>query len=362
MKKIIVSSDSLKPVLDRLEQAINPRNSGPTENIYFKVAKGEIELITTDGEITIGVRMQAETAGGPFEMLLPFAYLKDIVKLSKSCPISIELTGARKAMILAEEDEYEATLTKVDDFPELPSTPKRNLLKLDNDFVGYLGKALLTLYKGDDKPALTKACLDLGKSSTYLVSTDTTCIYKRKINLSSAEDDELLFSPKMYKAIEGLQDIELSWTQKLIALKSPNVTVWATRHEGKYVNYKAAYPKFEKNLPLNKEDFIHALQKSCLTSDQLKHTTLILKSEQGKILLETNDTQLGRKIKARSAGTYTGNVDAVSISAKKMLKSMAQVEGDNIYLHIEDRMQAILISSDDDEDYLGLIMPLKTDQ
>jgi DNA polymerase-3 subunit beta len=79
MKKIIISTDALKPALSKLGQAVNPKSVLPVLlNLYCRVTENQVELIATNLEITIYYRLQC-AAKEAFDFLIPFDFLNKIV-------------------------------------------------------------------------------------------------------------------------------------------------------------------------------------------------------------------------------------------------------------------------------------------
>jgi len=359
MKKFIISSDALKAATKKLGQVIVANPTLPVlYNIYCKVTKGEVELIATDLEITISYKCPAE-AVDTFELLLPFDFLNKIVSVIKIQPVTVEHPSVRKARIITDNDVFEInSLQKFEDFPKLPAAPKKIGLELDSDFTYLLSKAMLTSSKDETRPAMTKACLDIQGDNINLVSTDAHCLYRHKINVDSTEKEQLLLSKKMAHALDSLDKIELSWTAKMIIVKSDKIVIWCTRHEEAYPNYNAIIPNHGPNLKLQKNDMVDALHKACISSATTKQTNIYARKEKGFINFETDDADMSRKILVKIPGDYTGDVEAIAVNAKKLLTILDQVPGQEINLHIGTAYTAILISTEEDADYLGLLMPL----
>lgn len=359
MKKFIISSDTLKPALKKLGLAINTKSVLPVlSNIYVKVTKGEVELITSDLELTISYKCTAETKD-PFEMLLPFDFFQKLIHLFKSSPVVIELIDKKKAVITGDNEDYNLnSLADLKAFPELPTLPVKNVIKLNDEFTELLTTAMITVSTNDMQPGLLSACFDMQAKKSFLVSTDSYVLYKHEVPVTSKEPEQLCISPKMAAAMDGLKDIEISWTKEKMAVKSERMIIWSTRMEAKFPNYNVVIPDYDANLKINKEQLADALNKACLSSSATKHTNLYLKREPGKIHIEFDDPDFERKGHLVVTGDYTGDVELVGINAKKLLTVLKQVSGDEINLHIHNADKAVLISADEDKDYLGLIMPL----
>lgn len=366
MKKFIIASDELKPALKKLGQAVNAKSTLPiTSNIYCKVGDNQVELITTDLEITISVICKAETnKQEPFDLLLPYDYLANIIGLSPHAPFEIEHPSVRKARIICDNEEYAInSLDKLEEFPKLPKSIKEKFT-MENDIVDLLSKALFTVSKDELRPSMTRVLMDLGKESV-LVSTDASTLFKQRINCEMDVAESIQFSPKMIKAMYGMTDATLAWNDKMVCIKGANTTIWCTRFNDQYPNYKAVIPAlegYEPNLEIEKDALADALHKCCISSIGTKQTTVDLLSEKGIIRFTSDDIDLGRKNQIKKVAEYTGKIAAVTINASKLLTMLNQVDVEKVSLHIHSQTKAILISSEENPDYLGLIMPLLTDK
>lgn len=360
MKKFIISADTLKPALKKLSQAIHKKTVLPVlTNLLIKVSKKEVELITSDLELTIHFNCECEAVDAPFEFLMPFDFLSKVVGLTGSAPITIELLSAKKARIHGEYDSYDLnSLDKVDDFPKLPALPKQNLITLNGDFITWLNRSMDTISKDEIRPAMLKACLDIQDIGMTLASTDSHVLFTHSFVLESKEKDQLLVSPKVAKALEGFTETEIYWHSKHIAFKSGKITVIATRHEDKYPNYKSIIPSYDANLTINRQSLINALERVCLTGAETNLTIIDLQKEKGSIHFESKDEDMNRVVQVDIPGTYTGPVEKVALNASKLLVMMNQISFDEVQLHIHGKEKAVLISSESDKGYLGLIMPL----
>jgi len=362
MKKFIISTAALKKVLHKLSYAINPKSTLPIlNNIWCKVSGGSVEFIATDLEATILYRQPCEYAGEAFEFLLPFQLVQKIVSLSKECPLSFSLEK-KGIKITGENDVYEVkNAYKLEDFPKIPAIPKKVVMDMDNSVLGWLNVALKTVGNDDSekKVRLTKVLLELRSNQITVASTDGSfMLFSYTMNLPAPADEDILVGPKIIKALEGLKDTKVSWTDKIYAFHSEEVTVIVTRPEMKYVSFRTIIPQdFDSNLPMSRADLIEALEKCNINSDPFKETKLLLKNKE-KVSFIAKDTQFGININVDVEGKYTGPLDSIMFNSEKMLKLMHQVSFDTIEIAAHDDKRAILFRSPDDTGYLGLLMPM----
>lgn len=360
MKQFIIDSDVLKTAIKKLSQAAGKNHALPVlSNLYCRVRKNEVDLITSELELTIIVTCSCE-ASGEFEMLIPFDYLRKIVLLSPHQPISIQVEG-KAGKIIGDNEIYElGSLDKVKDYPQLPEVPKQKMIKADAEFIDWLRKAQATCGNDEkNKPALTMICIDIADGKATMASTDATVIFTRSFFVETKESDQLLISAKVAKALEGLDAVEIYWRKSHIAFVSGNTTIIATRHEDKYPNYKAAFPESQSNISFVRTDLVGALERACLSTDALKTTQIFLKQENSIVLLESFDETLNRKVQKKIPATYDGAVDKIAINAEKLLALMHQVNYETVKMAIDSPQKPVIITSDADQSYKSLITLLK---
>jgi DNA polymerase-3 subunit beta len=362
MKKLIIASDALRKAMKKLGLAVSQKSILPAlTSIYCKVEKDQLELITSDMEITISQTITAETKGEPFEFLLPFDFTSKLMALLGSQPITLEQVSKTGIKITADGEEYELSDTgETGSFPKIPAIPKRNVIKLNENFVKLLNVSMLTAGKDNMRPAMTNACLDIKKKESVLASTDSYFLYTHKLPIGFEEPDQLLFSHKFAEAMDGIDELELSWTQDTIAVKSGKLVIWSRRLDAKFPNYKTIIPDHGPNLRLNRESLIDVLHKTCLSSSETKQTDIYLKRDEGSIHFEYDDVDYGRKGHLRMNGLFEGKTEKISLNAKKLLTLLTQIESDEVNLHINKPTESVLLSTEDDKEYLGLITTLKT--
>lgn len=357
MKKIIVSSDDLKPALKKLSHAFNAKSVLPAlSNMLVKAEAGSVELITSDTENTISAKIKAETTG-TFDLLIPFDFFCRVMALAGSTPVAIELNN-NKGKILIEQDVYELkSLAKTEEFTKIPGLPKQNSLSLQPDFVQWLTEASKTVSGDEARPAMTCVCLDIKKEGLLVISTDAHTLFKHKIQGTAETEEQILIPHKLSKILAGMGELELSWNSKMIGVKAGNYTVWSRRQEYQFPDYNVIIPQTAENVELRHDSLSRALAKACLSSIEIKQTSFQFVSSNVLRLL-TDDQNTERLIKVELPAAFAEDVPGFLINAEKLLTMLGQVKVENIKLHVASSTMAILLSSPEDPDYLGLIMPL----
>lgn len=362
MKTFTISSDAIKTALKKLGLVVHEKTVLPvTKNIYVRVTTNEIELITTDVEMTISWKSPAETGKSePFNVLIPFDYLQKIIAEADNQPLTIEITSVKKGKITCGRDVFELnSIDKIDNFPLKCEVPQQKIIAFEQDFVKLLSCAMLTAGKDENRPVLTRANLHFKDGKAKLASTDGSYLFVHEIDHEGTEKEESIqFSHKMAKAMEGMKLVNIAWDEKTVYLQSDNISIWSRRFEEKFPNYQSIIPAYETNLEVSKEELQKALRKSLISTIPTRQVNIYLKKQSNAVVFETDDPEMSRKIHSEIEGSYTGDVEMISLNAKRLLTMLDQIECEKLNLHIHFNNKAMLLSTKENEKYLGLIMPL----
>lgn len=353
---MIISQEHLKAALKKLSQAVPAKPVIPaTSNLLCRVSDNEVELITTDCELTILYKCPCESAEA-FELLLPFDFIKKVVSLTGAMPISIEAPDDSRATIIAGDDVYALkSLEPVAQFPKIPSIPKKNSIKLGQETMNRVISSMEACSKDDTRPSMQYSCLDIEDGKITIVGTDANILYRYIVACDAdIPKDQILVSQKLATALHGTGDLELYWQKKHAAFKAEGLTVIITRQEHKYPDYRVVIPNHEANLNINRNELITSLEKAVLANGSCCTMGLLEKS----VKVKASDLDYEREVDSVVAAEYTGSTAAVSLSPKKLITLLTQVDYDIVSLHIDDPKRAVLITSEEDTNYLGMIMPL----
>jgi len=366
MKKFIISSAVLKKMLHKLSNAILAKPVLPVlANVWCKVTEGSIELIVSDLEVTIFYRQPCETTGEGFEFFMPFDLIQKIVALNMNCPLSFSLEK-KGIKITSEKGVYELKSSfKIEDFPKLQLVPKKISMPIPAEFVYFLTTALATVGTDEQRPECMKVLLELTDKETTIASTDGSfCVFSYTMAVPAPAKEDIVISPKVIKALSGIEDMNLYWNAKVYAFESKEVTIIVTRPDLKFKNFRAIFPPdYPSNLTVSHKEIVRALENCSISNDPMNEARIYFKKQKGQIVFIAKDPGSGININYEVEGDYTGEVNSISFSFSLMLKLMKQIDFENVEIasHLDEKgnEKAIVFRSPDNPCYLGLLMPLQ---
>ena len=357
MEKLIISSETLKPALGKLGQAIGSNTGLPIlGNLYFKVTPGFVDIIASNLEITLIYRINDPTATETFEFLVPFDFVNKIVAINRHCPL--EFINGNVIKIKGPNDTYDIKATaKVQDYPPLPQVPTGNAFEVDSQLLTTLKVALLTTSKQGGR--FPHVLMELAPDKVTIASTDGSFMcFSKEFTSTQQDTEELLLSHKVIKVLEGSNKAKISYDTERIVFVCGCTTIINTRSTEKFPNFRAIFPpEWPGNLTLSKHELLEALGKCSLSKDPFMTTRLDFEKS-NEIRFSATDDYIDINVSIQ--GNYTGPVKYTAVGSDKLLQLLNQVEYGEITLAIHDSYRSIVITSSEDERYKALLMPLGT--
>ncbi len=358
--KFIISNKILKDALKKIGGVITKNSVLPIlGDVLFKIDGERLTVTCTDLEVTISIDLTIESKIEQFTAAIPFHWLFSICNLHGDVPLVFFFNkGGLK--ISGDDDQFEQKkLADVKAFPELPKFPEGEPIKLEEDFIAKLNAALTTCGADEMSIWMPNVSLIIEAQKIDIASSNASILYTYAFKKESSEGKtEVMLRRKMVKALSGFKETAISWNENHFAFISKNVTVIATRPEGKYPNYKAVIPSFGPNLTIGRWDLIESLNKASLVDDSCCQFGLIEGQRVMKISASNIDLDREVSVNVKAETPYTGTVETIRISPTSFLKLLSQVEYDKVSLAIHDSAKAILMTSEEDSAYIGLLMPI----
>jgi DNA polymerase III sliding clamp (beta) subunit (PCNA family) len=366
MKKITIPASPLMAVLKKVKEVIAKNAAMPIlTNVLVKVRRTDILVIATDLALTIqGTIEVTNDHEFGYEYLLPFDFLYNICHLTNGLDITIEVTDTlkkkiaeRKAVISTYTDIFNVyDLDNPEDFPKMPDFPHENSAGIAGDMIEWMNKLISTAAKDVARPAMQKIYLGINNEGMALATTDAHVLVEKTFKAESAQAVDILIDTKIAKALKGFRETSISWSDSHVAFVSNGITIIGTIQDEQYPQYRAVFPEEGKtNLRVSLDELTGVMERAALTR---KSATIYFKREIGTLVIESTDVDYNRKVTSRLAADYFGDCVSIILSPEKLLLILGQVEYKSINLSITSPEKAVIITTDADESYRALIMPM----
>lgn len=362
MKEILIFTSDMRAAIRRLKN-IAPSNPIMTIQSFVKVrtsADGILFVMSTDLEVAIECSMPCKFKED-FSFLIPFDVFSKIVDVAIS-PELLICTDGSFAKVHCGEDCYEIGATEHHSlYPSIKIDNSSDTVKIDREFIHSMEMAAMTIVKGDTVHSSTKkVCLKISDNEITIASMNPLSLYSKSFsyNLNSGSH-VLLLSEKCIKALCDKEDFHFSWSSGRASFKSENITVTTTLLNDTFPKYESFISNDPVNLVLDRSETIHAIKRAAVTDTSNYGIIMFsLKEENGVVFISCENTDYSRSAKIPIRAHYDGQEDWVKVNAQAMLKVLNQTVYENIGFVIRDKKSGIIVRSEDDPTYTGLVMTI----
>lgn len=361
MKKVIIPNAELKTAIKLIRNIVDKNALIPVlQNVKMSVvAPNQMTIISTDMDTTIVTTVGCQSDEN-LEFLFPFNILESASTLNKDVDMEICIHD-KGAYIKGANDKYDVGVAEdISLFPKLPTFDNTEIETSieSSEFIKALQSALATTSRDTLRPAMTKVLLDVEATKMTVVSTNAHSLFTHKFDHVTNKTVQLLIGDKMIKGIADFQKMDIKSNGNHISISNGTTSVIAKDVDARFPLYQSVIPTNEPNLELNVLEFKTALQKASITVNTTTlEVDMKLKAKEGVIIISSHNIDHAQATEVEIAASYTGPVESIKFNGRLMQTLLGQIPYEKIHLSIIAPNRAILLSSEENTDYLALIMP-----
>lgn len=339
-------------------------------NFLIRANKNIVSIMATDLEIgvTIKVRGKVEQPG---EITIPAQIFSEFINNSDQERIVIKTDkdnlnindGKSKASIKGQPAE---------DYPQIPDIKEEqtdSISVLGEKVYSALNRVLTAATKDDSRPILSGVLFEIDEKSLKLVATDSYRLAEEVISLEDKHSQNLKVVVPL-KACQELvrilekeigSSLEITFSQNQIGFEIESKILISRLIEGDYPDYKQIIPKkYQTKTLINRDDFLNAAKNAWLFSrDQANNVKLKIKKNH--LLILATSPQIGESKSKLDLKEKDGPDVEISFNIKFISDILNAISSDFVELNLNQSGQPGMIKEEDREDFLYLIMPLKTE-
>ncbi|NPA55516.1 MAG: DNA polymerase III subunit beta [Epsilonproteobacteria bacterium] len=274
---IQIQKSILDNILNQMVNFTDKDNSQITSHILIQAQNNTITLKATDKEINIIYTINVDNIQEEGITSINGKKLHEIIKTLNDDLITIKTTDSIN--IISQKDSiYKLPAFDVSTYPQFPAIDD-NFVKLDINpilFIEGLKKTFVTIDTNNAKYELNGALIDFDDTQTNIVSTDTKRLALFAIP-NQKQHPQIIIPKKAIAEIKKLflDNFEVFVNDIQLAVKSNNITFFTNLINGVFPDYKRIIPtQYKYTLTLNKNDFIKAIKRINVISNEVKITIM----------------------------------------------------------------------------------------
>ena len=151
------------------------------------------------------------------------------------------------------------------------------------------------------------------------------------------------------------------WIEHMMAeISHPQLQFTSRLIEGEYPNYQEIIPKkFETELTFPKEEFLNQIKTASLFSGKISEVKLKIDPKNGVVEILSQSPDLG-EYNSFLKGKIDGKEVSISFNHRFLIDGISEIKTKELILEITNEEGPAILKPTDLEDYLYIIMPIKT--
>ena len=354
--KIKVQKQILESLLINLQPFLEKKDASQiTSHIFFTSLDNKCIVKGTDGEIglkieTEHIQIEAEgsfTANGK--------KLLDIIRILKDEEIVLELVD-NTLIIKQTHSKFKLPTFDSNSYPSFPDIENKPQITLDSlSLIQNLKKISPSIDTNNPKFELNGALLNIGKTSTDLVGTDTKRLAISTIANSSPEELSLIIPKKAILEIQKLflDKINIYYDKTNLIISNKNYFFFTHLINGKFPDYQRIIPSSIKHsITLPKKEMIDILKMITTISHEIKMTLL----EDIIIFNSLSADNIEAKTELVINTGLTEKFE-ISFNSKYILDFISQIDANEFKLEFNESSLPFIVK---DNNFITIIMPIIT--
>lgn len=363
--------------LNTTKRAISHKNAIPIlSTIKIDVTNEGITLIGSNGQISIEnfISINNENAGllvtSLGSILLEATFFINVV--SSLPDVTLDFKEIEQKQIVLTSGKSEITLKgkDADQYPRIQDVPTSNPLVLETKILkDLINETAFAASLQESRPILTGVHFVLtDHKNLKTVATDSHRLSQKKIILEKNGDNFDVVIPsrslREFTAVfsDEIETVEVFFANHQILFRSENISFYTRLLEGNYPDTDRLIPtEFSTVVTFATSALRAAMERARLLSNATQNGTVKLEIECGVVSAHVNSPEVGRVNEEIDAENVSGENLTISFNPTYLIEALKAVNSEKVTISFISAVRPFtLVPSDQEEDFIQLITPVRT--
>jgi DNA polymerase-3 subunit beta len=362
--KLKVTQENLNKALGLVARVANSRGTLPIlSNVLLKIEGNRLSISATNLDIAISCQLgaQVQTEGS---LTVPARLLQDFINGLPTGVIELEQEDQRLKLTT---ESYKSTINGVsaEEFPVMPAIDKGVSWKIPGPILKKgLQQVLMAASNDESRPVLTGVLFHVVDGMLYMAATDSYRLAEKRLIPTKTDTKLLIPATALHDVLRIIADhtgdVEVVHDEQQVQFRAADVELVARLIEGNYPDYRKLIPAaFSTTAVLPRADLVNITKVSSLFARESAGSIVVSVDEPSEsIWIHAVASQLGEnnatlKVEAKGSGSIT-------LNSRYLLDGLQAMDAKNVQLGFNGKLEAVMLSETETDDYLHIIMPLKS--
>jgi len=367
--KFSSTSTDLQRVLGNISGVIPAKSTLPIlENYLFELSKDQLKITTTDLDISMTITLNVKGLEDG-SVAIPAKKLFETVRSLPNIDIDFYADEkSNKIIMRTNNGEYKLTGESSENFPTIPQFESKESISIDSENLKrIISKTIFAVSTDELRLAMTGVLLQFRKSELRSVATDG----HRLVRLidssfvdSKLERDVVIPSKALNLVLRSANDAKtiLSLNESHVMFTFGDLVLISRLIDEKYPNYESVIPADnDKNLIVNKNQFLSAIRRISLYANTISHQTRF-SIKKDSVSISAEDIDMGSEAREALDCDYNSEPMDIGFNAVYIIDILSHIDADEVIFKFSTPTRASIIepmTQREGENLLMLVMPVR---
>jgi DNA polymerase-3 subunit beta len=362
--KLKVTQENLNKALGLVARVANARGTLPIlSNVLLKIEGNRLSVAATNLDIAISCQLGAQVQSEG-SLTVPARLLQDFVNGLPAGVIELEQDDQ---LLKVTTDSYKSVINGVaaDEFPVMPAIEGGTSWSISAPLLKKaLQQVLVAASNDESRPVLTGVYFHTVDGVLYMAATDSYRLAEKRLVELSEAVQLLIPASALHDVLRIISDFEgemhVVHDDQQVQFRAGDVELVARLIEGNYPDYRRLIPSaFATTATLPRSELINITKVSSLFARESAGSIVVSVDEPSEsIWIHAVASQLGEnnatlKVDAKGSGSIT-------LNSRYLLEGLQVFDAKAVQVGFNGKLEAVMITSSEADDYLHIIMPLKS--
>lgn len=362
--RLQVTQENLNRALGTVARVANTRGTLPIlSNVLVKTANNRLSIAATNLDVAITHYIGAKVSDEG-SVTVPARLMQEFISSLPAGVIELELEEAKLHIVT---DQYKSVVNGIaaDDFPVMPAISSGQSWVIDGPQLKKGLQQVALAASGDEsRPVLTGVLLQTVGGKLCVAATDSYRLAEKNLGPNDQEVQLLVPVTAMQDLLRIVSDFEgdvkVTYDDQQVLFQVGDVDLVARLIDGKYPDYRKLVPdSFETTAVVKRADLLNITKVSSLFArESAGSVTIQVDEAAGTISIYSIASQLGENT-ATAEGKITGS-SSITLNSRYLLDALHVFDGEEVSFCFNGKLEPILLKDPTSDDYLHIIMPLKS--
>ena len=334
------------------------------EGIKVVAEEDYVTLSATDLELSIEktIKGMVQIEG---EMVVPGKFFCEYIKKLNNEQIELHCDEKNMLSIKYTDSVGKIQCLNSNEFPEIKKFEDSPYFEMKSkDLKGLISKCIYAVAVEDVRPILKGVKLEITKDKVTAVALDgyRLAVVHKPVHNTTAEFSCIVPARSLNEISKLLDDsdniIKLNVGRNFLMVDIDNTKITTRLLEGDFINYTQIIPQdFTTNIVLNKDQLLDALERASLLS-RVDRNNLVKFDIADKVMVLSSKSEIG-DIKENITISLTGNDMSIAFNARYFTEALRVCNDEFLKLQFTSSVSPCIITSNDSDEFLYLILPVR---